>query len=105
MKKIIVLATLLTTALVGCAVQQDKTQINGLGLTYNSDIIQDKDGNYVSSVEAAPAAGRKSGAEGAAIKNATEYCKAQNKNLNIVNKEISSHLLANGVAKLTFQCL
>lgn len=105
MKNFIILSTFLTIALTGCAVQQDKTQFNGLGLTYSSNVTQDKDGNYVSAVEAAPSAGRKNGAEGAALKNAVNYCQAQNKNLNVVNKEISSHLAVNGVAKVTFKCV
>lgn len=105
MKNFIILSALLTIALTGCAVQKDKTQFNGLGLTYNSDVTQDQNGNYVAAVEAAPDAGRKKGAEGAALKKAVDYCLAQNKNLNVVNKEISSHLGVNGVAKVTFKCV
>nr|WP_174505645.1 hypothetical protein [Acinetobacter sp. Marseille-Q1620] len=98
------LLPLLLLVFTGCAVSNDKTQVKGLGLTYHSDVKQDSDGNYVVAVEAAPFAGRKGGAESYAIKNATDYCSKQNKSMKIIKKETDSHLLVNGVAKVTFQC-
>ncbi|MFW2035261.1 hypothetical protein [Acinetobacter junii] len=89
----------------GCAVKNDRTQIEGLGLTYNSNITKDGNGHYVATVEAAPLAGRKEGAENYAIKNANEYCANQNKSMHIVNNQTKSHLIINGVAKLTFKCI
>ncbi|WP_173913027.1 hypothetical protein [Acinetobacter sp. Marseille-Q1618] len=87
-----------------CAVSNDKTQVKGLGLTYQANIKQDDNGHYVAEVEAAPGAGRKGGAESYAIKNATDFCAKQNKSLKVIKNETASHLWINGVAKVTFQC-
>lgn len=104
MKKVILLPAIFAALLTGCAVKNDKTQINGLGLSYQSDIQKTADGHYLASVESAPFAGRKSGAEAQAIKNASEYCSAQNKTLEVLSKETDSHLVVNGVAHITFDC-
>lgn len=98
-------ALLSVAILSGCAVKNDKTSIQGLGLTYHSDVKKLDNGDYITEVEAAPAAGRTTGAVGAATKNASEYCKAQNKAMQVVTTETDSHLLANGVARLTFRCI
>lgn len=100
-----ILISLFALTLAGCAVKNDNTQLKGVGLTYNSDIVQNNDGNYVASVEASLVSGRQSGAESYAIKNATDYCAKQNKTAKIIKKELDSHLLVNGVAKITFQCI
>ncbi|MFM5523776.1 hypothetical protein [Aeromonas jandaei] len=92
-------------ALSGCAVKNDKTTIQGVGLTYHSNVNKLDDGNYFTEVEAALFAGRISGATSQASKNAVDYCKAQNKTMKEVRMERDSHLLVNGVARLTFQCI
>lgn len=105
MKNIIIPVIIVaSTILSGCAVQNDKTQINGLGLTYQADVKTLPNGDYFTEVEAAPFAGQISGAEGAANKKASDYCKAQNKGMKEVKLETDSHVLLNGVARLTFRC-
>ncbi|ATF95424.1 Uncharacterised protein [Cedecea neteri] len=105
MKTIVILSSILICAsLSGCAVQNDKTQFNGLGLTYQSDVKKLQNGDYYTEVEAAPAAGRMSGATGVVNTKATDFCKAQNKLMKEVKQETDSHLLINGVARLTFRC-
>lgn len=91
--------------LSGCAVKNDRTNIQGLGMTYNSDIKDLDNGNYFAEVEAAPAAGRISGAIAQVNKNAVEYCKAQNKSMKEIKTESDSHFLINGVARLRFKCI
>ncbi|EAA8037445.1 hypothetical protein AB5G42_005258 [Salmonella enterica subsp. enterica serovar Teko] len=106
MKSSIFPVVLLSVAVLsGCAVKNDKTRIHGLGLTYHSDIKKLDNGDYITEVEAAPSAGRISGATGAATLNASEYCKAQHKTMQVVKTETDSHLLINGVARLTFRCI
>ena len=105
MKKILIASALFAVVLSGCAVQNDKTQFRGLGLTYNSGVTKDSDGNYVAAVEAAPLAGRIGGAEAYVLSNATAYCTKQGKIVKVIKQETDSHLLLNGVAKLTFQCV
>lgn len=106
MKNLIIPIILMASAmLTGCAVQNDKTQFNGLGLTYQSDVKELTNGEYFTEVEASPAAGRVPGAVGAANKKASDFCKAQNKTMQEVKTETDSHLLVNGVARLTFRCL
>lgn len=102
---IIFTTIVISTILSGCAVQDDKTQFNGPGLTYQSNVKKLKNGDYYTEVEAAPAAGRISGATGIVNKIASDYCKAQNKAMKEVKSETDSHLLINGVARLTFRCL
>ncbi|MGG2098723.1 hypothetical protein ABFY41_14230 [Acinetobacter haemolyticus] len=100
--ELIILSAILAT---GCAVQNDKTKVRGMGLTYNAEITTDQHGNYISAVEAAPLAGRKGGAESYAMENATKYCNNENKTVKIIKNQTKSHLLVNGVAKLTFTCI
>ncbi|ARB84863.1 MULTISPECIES: hypothetical protein [Yersinia] len=106
MKISIIAATVIFSAsLSGCAVQNDKTQFHGIGLTYQSDIKKLDNGDFFTEVEAAPAAGRIKGAIGTASKKASDFCRAQNKAMKEVKTDIDTHLLVNGVAGLTFQCV
>lgn len=106
MKKSIISVTILIGFLLsGCAVQNDKTQFQGLGLTYQSDVKKLGNGDYLTEVEAAPAAGRIKGAIGTATKKASDFCKVQNKSMREVKTDIDTHLLVNGVARLTFKCV
>ncbi len=106
MKTSIIAATILIgTFLNGCAVQNDKTQFQGLGLTYQSDVKKLDNGDYLTEVEAAPAAGRIQGAIGTATKKASDFCRVQNKSMREVKTDIDTHLLVNGVARLTFKCV
>lgn len=97
--------SMVTLFLTGCAVSNDKTKFRGAGLTYNADISTDKNGNYVAAVEAAPLAGRKGGAEAYALQNTNKHCNHQNKTVQVIKNETKSHLLVNGVARLTFKCV
>ncbi|RKS87133.1 hypothetical protein DES39_0348 [Orbus hercynius] len=99
------LATLVVILLNGCAVQNDKTKIHGLGLTYSSNVQQLSNGDYFTEVEASLASGRITTAVELANKNAVEFCKEQNKTMEQVISETNSHLLVNGTARLTFRCL
>lgn len=105
--KISTIATsiMLVAFLSGCSVQNDKTQFHGLGLTYQSDVKKLDNGDYLTEIEAAPAAGRIQGAIGTATKKASDFCKAQNKSMREVKTDIDTHLLVNGVARLTFRCV
>jgi len=106
MNKFIISASLLSVIfLSGCAVQHDSTKLNGMGLTYQSNVSKLSDGNYFTEVEAAPAAGRIPGAVAQATKNAANYCKQQNQGMKEIKTETDSHALINGVAKVTFQCV
>lgn len=106
MKKVFISTVLLSIVfLSGCSVKNDKTKFNGLGLTYQSNVSKLSDGNYFTEVEAAPNAGRMSGAVAQASKNAVDYCKVQNKTMKEIKTETNSNLLVNGVARLTFQCI
>lgn len=100
----IIATVFFATILSGCAVQNDKTQFQGLGLTYQSGIKKLDNGDYVTEVEAAPAAGRIKGAIGTASKNASDFCRTQNKAMKEVRTDIDTHMLVNGVARFTFQC-
>ncbi|MGK3194786.1 hypothetical protein [Enterobacter soli] len=91
--------------LSGCTVQNDKTQFQGLGLTYQSDIKKLDNGYYLAEIEAAPAAGRIQGAIGAATKKASDFCRVQNKSMREVKTDIDTNLLVNGVAHLIFKCV
>lgn len=105
MKTSIIFATVLISSLLsGCSVQNDKTQFQGLGLTYHSSVKKLNNGYYFTEVEAAPAAGRIQGAIGSATKNASDFCRVQNKSMKEVKTDIDTHLL-NGVARLTFECI
>ncbi|MFO6299959.1 hypothetical protein [Rahnella selenatireducens] len=106
MKTSIITTTILIGSLLsGCAVQNDKTQFQGLGLIYQSDVKKLENGDYLTEVEAAPAAGRIQGAIGTATKKASDLCRVQNKSMKEVKTEIDTHLLVNGVARLTFKCI
>ncbi|CFR10702.1 hypothetical protein [Yersinia kristensenii] len=106
MKISIIAATVVFSAILsGCAVQNDKTQFHGIGLTYQADVKKLDNGDYFTEVEAAPAAGRIKGAIGTANKKASDFCRAQNKAMKEVKTDIDTHLLVNGVARLTFQCV
>lgn len=105
MKKIITFVSLsVLTVLSGCAVSNDYTKFRGVGLTFNSHIQDLGDGKYLAAVEAAPAAGRKSGAQGYALVNATKFCDEHDKSVKVLETKLSSHL-QNGVAYLTFSCI
>ncbi|AFJ45645.1 hypothetical protein [Shimwellia blattae] len=95
----------ITAALAGCSVQNDKTDFHGLGLTYQSQVKQLADGNWYTEAEAAPAAGRVSGAVGTVNKTAVDFCRTKNKTMQEVKTDTDSHLLVNGVARLTFRCV
>lgn len=106
MKNVIITAVVAASALLsGCAVQNDKTDFHGLGLTYQSQVKQLENGIYYTEAEAAPAAGRVSGAVGTVNKTAVDYCRLQNKTMQEVKTDTDSHLLINGVARLTFRCV
>lgn len=92
-------------AISGCAVKNDITKFDGLGLTYQSNVSQLSDGTYFTEVEASPAAGRSPGAIGQATRNAADYCKAKGKTMKEIKMEAKSHALVNGVAKLQFECI
>jgi hypothetical protein len=102
---IIVTSVIVSAILSGCAVQNDKTQFHGLGLTYQSNVKTLDNGNYFTEVEAAPFAGRIKSAIGTATKNASDFCSVKNKAMKEVRMDIDTHLLVNGVARLTFQCV
>ncbi|ATM74881.1 Uncharacterised protein [Serratia fonticola] len=91
--------------LSGCAVKNDKTEVGAIGLSYHSNVEKLADGNYVASVEASLGRGRVSGAQGLVARDAIAYCNAMNKNMKVIKEETDSHLLVNGVAKLTFSCI
>lgn len=106
LKKIIIpILITATVTLSGCAVQNDTTRFHGLGLTYQSNIQKLENGDNFVEVEAALAAGRTSGAIGAANTKASDFCRSQGKSMKEVKMETDSHLLVNGVARLTFRCL
>ncbi len=101
----VVVTLLVGTFLSGCAVQNDKTQFHGVGLTYQSNVKKLDNGDYYTEVEAAPGAGRIPGAIGTASKKAADFCRVQNKSVREVKTDIDTHMLLNGVARLTFKCV
>lgn len=103
--RIIPLMIIMGAFLSGCSVQNDKTQFQGLGLTYQSNIKQLTNGDYFTEVEAAPGAGRIQGAIGTVTKKASDFCRVQDKSMEEVKTEIDTHLLVNGVARLNFRCI
>lgn len=106
MKSSIIAVTVIISALLsGCAVQNDKTQFNGLGLSYQSEVKKLDNGDFMVEVETAPAAGRVNGSIGTASKKASDFCNAKNKAMKEVKTEVDTHLLVNGVARLTFKCV
>lgn len=88
----------------GCAVQNDRTDIGWVGLSYHADITENSDGSYYAEVEAALMRGRIGGAEALVTKDASDKCHSLGKAMKIIKKETESHLLINGVARLTFNC-
>jgi hypothetical protein len=90
--------------LAGCAVEHDKTGASGLGMTYESTVKTQPDGSYYLEAEAAPLAGREGGAKRVVTSQASEFCAKQNKALNVIDLTEDSHLLVNGVARMTFSC-
>lgn len=105
--KTISLVTAVASALViaGCAVDNQKTSVSGMGLQYESAVKTLPDGTYYVEVEAAPLAGRVSGARETASHTAREYCASRsNKKMTVIEMKEDSHLLVNGVARLKFKC-
>lgn len=92
-------------AVSGCAVENDHTEFKGIGFGYHSDVKKLEDGNYYLEAEASPGSGRISGASGSAYKEATKYCEIMGKSMKVVKEETDSHLIVNGVSRLTFSCL
>ena len=90
--------------LAGCAVDNQQTDVHGAGLSYRSNVRILPDGNNYIEVEAAPLAGRQSGAETIATNQANKFCADHNQKVVVVNKEFDSLLLVNGVVRLTFKC-
>ncbi|EUM16599.1 hypothetical protein L465_00413 [Enterobacter sp. BIDMC 29] len=88
----------------GCAVENDRTDV-GVGLAYHSNISKNTDGTYTAAVEASPLRGRISGAQALVTQDAVEKCHTLNKGMKVVKDETESHLLINGVARLTFKCI
>jgi hypothetical protein len=90
--------------LSGCAVKNDKTGVSGLGLTYSSYVKQLSDGTNYVEAEAALTAGRIGGAKGVVMDRAREYCDQEKKAVKVLTLEEDSHLLLNGVVRMTFRC-
>lgn len=90
--------------LAGCAVEDKQTERLGLGAAYESGVKVLPDGNAFVEVEAAPLAGRQTGADEVATQQATAYCAQRRQKVVVVKKETDSHLLVNGVVRLTFRC-
>ncbi|MDQ2139917.1 hypothetical protein RBI14_17290 [Alcaligenaceae bacterium B3P038] len=93
-----------STVLTGCAVENDRTEIKGLGLAYHSNVRQLPNGDFYVENEASIGQGRVSGASANANQDASKYCQAMGKSMRVINEEKSSHLLVNGVDRLTFRC-
>lgn len=90
--------------LAGCAIDKDQTSVHGLGAVYQSTVKAQPDGSYYVEAEAAPTAGRQSGADQAVTSQATDFCAQRKQKMTMVNKEFDSHLVVNAVARLTFKC-
>lgn len=88
----------------GCAVQNDRTELGAVGLSYHANIKENADGSYYAEVEAALLRGRVGGAEALVTKDASDKCASLDKAMKVIKKETESHLLVNGVARLTFSC-
>ncbi|MCD2165564.1 hypothetical protein [Comamonas koreensis] len=91
-------------SLTGCAVENRSTGSSGIGRTYMSDIKTLANGNFYVEAEAAPLAGRQGGALRVTTERATDFCSQQYKKMIVVHEEADSHLLVNGVSRLTFVC-
>ena len=97
-------STLSLGLLSGCAVDKEETSRHQLGATYRSAVKTLPNGQYFVEVEAAPLAGRQSGADTVATEKATQHCAQRQQKMTVVNKVFDSHLLVNGVVRLTFKC-
>ncbi len=97
--------TFVSIFLSGCAVDNQHTGTRGAGLTYRSAVKPLPDGNFFIEAEAAPLAGRVEGAVAVATEQATNFCALRKQQMSVVKKEVDSHLLVNGVARLTFKCV
>jgi predicted outer membrane protein len=101
----ITLAIALVSAfLTGCAVDNQSTGTRGIGFTYQSAVKPLPEGNFFIEAEAAPLAGRQDGALAVATEQASNFCALRKQQMSIVKKELASHLIVNGVARLTFKC-
>ncbi|ARO98827.1 hypothetical protein K08M3_18900 [Vibrio alginolyticus] len=103
--KYIIFIVFVTAALSGCAVKNDKTELQGVGLTYKSEVRALENGTLYVEVEAAPGAGRERGSINSALSIAGDYCLSFGKGVKQLSIETDSHLLVNSVAKLTFECV
>lgn len=95
---------LVTALLSACAVNNQSTGTRGLGLTYQSAIKPVSDGSFFVEAEAAPLAGRQSGADAVVTEQATNFCELRQKKMTVVKKDFDSNLLVNGVVRLNFRC-
>lgn len=91
-------------SLSGCAVNNQSTGTRGLGLTYQSAVKAKPDGTYYVEAEAAPLAGHRSGADAVATELATDFCNHRKQKMVEVKKDLDTHFLVNGVARLNFRC-
>jgi predicted outer membrane protein len=96
--------TLTLGLLAGCAVDSKNSGWHGAGKTYQSEVKRLPDGNFFVEVEAAPLAGRQSGAQQVATDLANNHCALRQQKMTVVKQEAGSHLLINGVSRLTFKC-
>ena len=90
--------------LAGCAVDHQSTGFRGVGLVYESGIQTLPDGNFFMEVEAAPGAGRQSGASTVVTEKANAFCAQRSQKMVEIKRELDSNKIVNGVARLTFQC-
>lgn len=95
---------LVTALLSACAVNNQSTGTRGLGLTYQSAIKPMNDGSFFVEAEAAPLAGRQSGADAVVTEQATNFCDHKKQKMVVVKKDFDSNLLVNGVVRLNFRC-
>ncbi len=95
----------ISVLLTGCAIDHHSTGSRGLGLTYQSAVKPQPDGSFYVEAEAAPLAGRQGGASAVVTEQATNFCSLRKQQMSAVKKELDSHLLVNGVARLTFKCV
>lgn len=98
------ISALALSTLAGCAVDNQSTGSRGAGLTYQSAVKPLADGSFYLEAEAAPLAGRQSGADATVTSQSENFCALKSKKAVMVKKEFDSHLLVNGVVRLTFRC-
>ncbi|MFE1574190.1 hypothetical protein ACFIQG_20645 [Comamonas odontotermitis] len=99
-----IISTLVLSTLAGCAVENRNSGTRGIGDVYMSDVKTHQDGSFYVEAEAAPLAGRKGGAAEVAAQRATDFCAQRNKKMVKIDQKADSHLLVNGVSRLTFNC-